>query len=403
MATNQRTGIIAKYVKDFGLVQGLSGIPTMASVPSTGLDPQKSWFSSSPGYSTSSVSFLPQSIISGIGSSTGSTKSFVASGGYALEVLFYIFLYGFVLFFILLLIHFTLYPIFQFSPGSNGLIPMATSYDYTLYWVGGVQPISPAPDQAVVTDSLNLYNFDKLYSLSVDIYLTDLTGRTGLDRLIFYGSSDSFFSTNNVSYALDSNMSLAENFAMDASLSGVNMICYIAEETNDLIITYFVKTNNGVVLQKNSIPIQNIPLFTSFRITIVHDNKMFIVYYNGLQISQTSVLNTNPRNEGAKKRFYANILDTKCGYVQTLMLWNRAISYPEIVGLPIALTGKAKFNVSATNKTIDASCSRGSRSPASRSPASGSSASGSPASGSSASGSPASGSPASGSPASGTT
>jgi hypothetical protein len=143
---------------------------------------------------------------------------------------------------------------------------------------------------------------------------------------------------------LDSSISLAENFARDA-LGGVNMICYIADETNDLIVTYFVKTSTGALLQKSSIPIQNIPLFTPVRITIVYDNSMFSVYYNGLQISQTSMFNTIPRSPGRKQHFYANRLDSKCGYVQTLMLWNRPILYPEIVGLKMALTGKAKFNV----------------------------------------------------------
>jgi hypothetical protein len=129
------------------------------------------------------------------------------------------------------------------------------------------------------------------------------------------------------------------------------MICYIADETNDLIVTYFVKTATGALLQKSSIPIQNIPIFTTVRITIVYDNSMFSVYYNGLQVSQTSMLNTVSRNPGTKQNFYANRLNSKCGYVQTLVLWNRVISYPEILGLNLALTAKAKFNVLAAGES----------------------------------------------------
>lgn len=347
MATNQRTGIIAKYAKDLGLTGAPSfsaASPSVAS-PVTFL-PSTSSFSGFGLPSMPSMSSIPSMpTFSGFGlPSLPASLSLASSGGYILEVFFYIFLYGLVGFFILLLIHYSIYPVFQFTPGSSGLIEMSTTNDFSLYWVEGVQPTSPAPNESDKSDALVNYNFEKHYSLSVDIYITDLIGRTGLDRLIFYSSTDGTFNSANLTYKLDSSISLAENFARDA-LGGVNMICYVADETNDLIVTYFVKTSTGALLQKSSIPIQNIPLFTPVRITIVYDNSMFSVYYNGLQISQTSMFNTIPRSPGRKQHFYANRLDSKCGYVQTLMLWNRPILYPEIVGLKMALTGKAKFNV----------------------------------------------------------
>lgn len=371
MATNQRTGIIAKYAKDFGLIS----LPSFSGVAPVAPPPTGSWFSSSPSTGPLFPSTSSAPLFSGFGLPSLPTVSLAASGGYALEVLFYLFLYGFVAFFILLLIHYTIHPIFQFIPGGSGLIPMSTTNDYMLYWVGGVQPITPAPDPSVTTDLLITYPFDKLYSLSVDVYITDLTGRTGLDRLIFYGSSDTSLNSANLTYSLDKSLSLSENFA-SGSMSGVNMICYIADETNDLIVTYFVKTATGALLQKSSIPIQNIPLFTTVRITIIYDNSMFSVYYNGLQISQTSMLNTVSRNPGKKQNFYANRLNSKCGYVQTLVLWNRVITYPEILGLNLALTAKAKFNVLAAGEsppgqscgTVTKSSSSSSTSPSSTSP-----------------------------------
>jgi hypothetical protein len=247
-------------------------------------------------------------------------------------------LYGFVIFLLLMLVHFTLMPMFRFIPGGKGIIPIATSSDYTLYWAKGVQPITPAPDRTVVSDTLRTYRFVKSYTVSADICLTSLAGHSGLDRLIFFCSNEGAALPS----PLTPNLSLSENFA--TRVNGASMICYVADNTNDLIVTYFMKSaRDGSIVQRSSFPIQNIPLYTPFRITIVYDMNLFTVYFNGVQVSQTTLTQTNPRNDATNHAFYANTLSSKCGYVQTLLLWNRPLAYSEITGNTVALTPMAKF------------------------------------------------------------
>jgi hypothetical protein len=264
-------------------------------------------------------------------------------------------LYGFVIFLLLLLVHFTIKPIFQFVPGGKGIIPIATSSDYTLYWAKGAQPTTAAPDRTVVGDTLSTYPFVKGYTVSTDICLTSLAGHSGMDRLIFYCSNDSSFSL--AGFSLTPNLSLSENFA--TRVTGASMICYVADDTNDLIVTYFMKTAaDGSIVQRSSFPIQNIPLYTPFRITIVYDTNLITVYFNGVQVSQTTLANTNPRNDATKHAFYANPLSSKCGYVQTLLLWNRPLPYSEITGNTVALTPIAKFAMpSKPGSSAGGSCS----------------------------------------------
>jgi hypothetical protein len=197
------------------------------------------------------------------------------------------------------------------------------------------------------------YPFVTQYSLSVDLYITNLTGHTGLERLIFYSASTPF---NPATFPFNPSMSLSENIATTAPQ--VSMICYIDDNTNNLIITYMLKKSSSVI-QRSSYPIQNIPLYEPFRITIVYDTNIFTVYLNGVQVSQTTVDNTTPINPGQNQFFFANTLPTKCGYVQTLLLWTRPIQYNELVAMPVALTGTAKFNIPPTAKTLAGGVSSG--------------------------------------------
>lgn len=340
MATNQRVGIIEKYAKNIGpILQGItaSTVPS-SSISASGKLPSLPSFS---GLSLPSLPSLPSlslPSLSGLGSVSGQSTT---SGGYALQFFFYFFLYGFVIFLLLILVHFTIRPMFQFIPGGKGIIPIATSSDYTLYWAKGEQPTTPAPDRTVVGDTLSGYPFVKSYTVSADICLTSLAGHSGMDRLIFYCSNDS---SNLNNFSLTPNLSLSENFA--TRVNGASMICYVADNTNDLIVTYFMKSaSDGSIVQRSSFPIQNIPLYTPFRITVVYDINIFTVYFNGVQVSQTTLAKTNPRNDATQHAFYANTLSSKCGYVQTLLLWNRPIPYSEITGNTVALTPMTKFTM----------------------------------------------------------
>jgi hypothetical protein len=332
MAANQRVGIISKYAKNLGMLPMLP----MQSLP---LAIGSSVAPSSYASAVPTAVAAAQSFTSGVSTMFSSGQS---SGGYVLQFLFFLFLYGFILFLLLLLIHYTIRPMFQFVPGGKGIIPLSTTNDYNIYWNNGEQPTTAAPDRTAI-DTLNSVEFRNNYSLSVDIYLKTPSTYTGLDRLIFYASSAVF---NPTDFVFNYAKSITDNIADTAETNtarNVCMICYINDNTNDLIVTYFLK--NGI--QKSSSPIQNIPLNTPFRITIVYDTNIFTVYFNGVQVSQTAVgvltaTGLDLRQTG-KMTFYANTRPTKCGYVQTLLLWNRPIQYPELAALPVALTPMAKF------------------------------------------------------------
>lgn len=341
---NKRLPVIQKYVGSGSLLQGITGsvvAPFTGSAFGFGSSPAPRSSASTgwgwgSGWGSSSSTTSPTSSVSSPSTSSG--------GNYALQVLFFFFLYGLVIFLILILIHYTVRPIFQFIPGGSGFIPINPSVDYQIYWNTGKQPEVPAPDPgSLVVDSFNSVLFSKEYTFSVDIYLTNMSQSMGLDRLIFYLATDNSFMK---SFSFDTKLSLADNFLNNKqSMTVVSMVCYIADNTNDVICTYFLKTGNGSVVQRSSFPIKNAPMYSPFRLTVSYGKNTFTTYLNGLQVSQTSVIDATPFSSVDPYKFYANAWPTKRGNVQTLILWNREANYREIIGMPITLTSPAKFGL----------------------------------------------------------
>ena len=356
MEQNKRPDIIRKYtgIDLSSLASGSGALSAVASVfpsfasasasaPAGGAGTTSMFGGVSPFGSVSAFGGVsPFGTVSA--SAFGSALS-TTTGGYALQVLFYLFLYGFVAFLILMLVHFSIVPIFQFIPGGKGIIPISTVNDYAVYWNTGIQPTPSenAPDANILTDPLRNYPFLTLYTYSVDIYLTDLSTSTAKDRLIFYKAGSPL------------NLSTLGTSIQDyAATHNVSMIGYLSD-TNDLLITYY---SGASATRFSSVPIRNVPLYTPFRISVVFDTNLFTVYLNGVQVSQTPVTSISLNaGDTPNQTFRAN--PSSCCYVQTLILWNRALLFNELASVPVALTAPAKFGVAkpTTSSGSSGTCS----------------------------------------------
>lgn len=339
MAQNRRPGIIQKYITQTLSTAALA--PSLAPVGSTdaakgfglgpGLGLGLGTLPSMPSFSSFSLSSLPSP-------SVGTSAS---GGNYMLQVLFFFFLYGFVLFLLLILIHYTVRPVFQFVPGGSGILPISTTVGYRQYWNSGAQPLPTdmVPSMTDVSDPNRGYPFLTKYSFSVDILVTDMSKSSLVDRLIFYKAAAPVVLPTTITSLEDTMAALP-----------VSMICYLSD-TNDLIVTHF---SGQTAIRYNSFPIKNIPLYTPFRITHVFDTNIFTIYLNGMQVSQTTAPAIQVgKGDASPQRFFANMATgtSKCAYVQNLLLWNRPIQYSELNGVQVALTGLAKFGATPSTAT----------------------------------------------------
>lgn len=288
------------------------------------------------------------------------------TGSYLMKVLFYLIFYAFVIFIVLTLVHFTITPIFRFTPGAKGYIGVPGTSDKEVYWASAV-PVAldsaPNPDGV-----LKGFKFENNFTVSIDVFVTKLADTAAQNRLILFktfdfngsGRSKKATLTNEQFQQLCGISQTETNPSNDGPSPGQNTQSYMAQassmimyltETNDLVVTFFVGPNGTLY---NSKPIQNIPLNTPFRITVVVEQKLFTVYLNGKQafqriVSEGITLNSIGGLKTDSQRFYAPPQwaeqPKKTIYIQNLILWPRVIPYLEVTSASPALATADSFGV----------------------------------------------------------
>ena len=281
-----------------------------------------------------------------------------------LQLAFYLILYAFILFLVLLVIHFTITPVFRFMPGSKGFIPVTAFNDSGVYW-NSKQPPAPLSKAPIDGDSLSSYPFLNNFSFSVDLFIRKLTDTNATNRIILMKAPNSGPSNSKISgtlsdsdlNALCANHSSTTNTISDLSQSStkiselinkVSMIMYLTE-VNDLVVSFFSPNKSGILTTYSSKPIQNIPLYEPFRISVVVEERLFTLYLNGKQVFQRIIPDKISHPSGVQK-FYSPPswadLPTKTVFLQNLILNPRVISYDEVVEAQPALALADNFGAS---------------------------------------------------------
>jgi hypothetical protein len=288
------------------------------------------------------------------------------NGSYLLNVLFYLFMYLFIVFIVMLIVHFSITPVFKFTPGANGYIGLPSSTDDKVYWNDKKQPLS---DQVArvpkISDDLGSYHFTSDFSFSVDLFVRRIIdSEKSNTRVILYktfeygndltqkiqatGALGSATGAQNEVYALPgptTDQNLEEYMKTRCS-----MYMYLSD-TNNLGVTFF-SSQNGTPVPYSIREIKNIPLYTPFRVTVVCEGKIFTVYVNGKQAFQriiSSAITLNSNVPTTNQRFYASPEwakePTQTIFLQNLHLWPRAITYKEVTNAQPALALASDFEM----------------------------------------------------------
>lgn len=266
------------------------------------------------------------------------SSSFLTSenGNFTLSVLFYIVLYSFILFLILVIVHFSITPVFKFTPGAKGLIGVPSSTDDIVYWNKKSQPSEIVP---TANDSLSTFEFIRNFSFSVDIFLRKITDADINKRIFLYLAYEPPTSgtNNNLIIVGDFSASSGTSPTTQSVLVSKSYMGMYLTETNDLIVTF---VSRGTPY--NTRPIKNIPFYTPFRVTVVVEDKSFSVFINGQQAFQRIVPGVLTFSDSNLLKFYPPPFGPPI-YVQNLHLWPRAISYKEVQRAQPALALESDF------------------------------------------------------------
>jgi len=288
-----------------------------------------------------------------IGSTAAYTVTSEAAGNYYLQVLFYFLLYGFVVFLVAILIHFTITPIFRFIPGGKGIVPVPGMSDSIVYWNASAQPV-PEAQIPFAGDSLSTYQFENMFSFSIDVFIRKLTDTSNTKRVILYKTYAYGPSiTAPINAPSSQTTALTDPGKTDLLTymqSRVSMVLYLTSE-NDIILTFFSGTNGT---NYSCSPIKNIPLYTPFRIGAIVNKNLFTMYLNGKQTFQRVLptmltMNSSYSLPTTVQKFYSTpawaSLPIQTIFVQNCILWPRAVSYTELEYAQPALAREADFNM----------------------------------------------------------
>ena len=228
-----------------------------------------------------------------------------------------------IIFLVLLLIHYTITPIFSFTSGDGGMIPLSNTSDGQVAWTKG-------PPLADV--SANVVGIlPNTITIQQDIYVDNELTLSNRKRVFLYRASGPV--------VVDT--SQPEDLATQYAES--NLLMYLTPNTNDLIVTAVTKDKKtNAILYESAPTILNVPTKEVFRLTVVLLPELLEVYLNG-KLRATRVLNNQPLDSAA---YFFSTPDAFRNSVRVMNFkyWNRAITAVEARNSGPPLADKALFN-----------------------------------------------------------
>lgn len=238
---------------------------------------------------------------------------------------------GFVLLLLLAFIHYTITPIFSFSPNDKGIIPVPTASDKQTAFTK-VPAASDTPAELKDFQSCN-------YTVGFDLYATGDFPLTKMPRVVFYRNiKDPVSMTDS-----DTEAALKDKF------SGSNFVLWFDPTMNDMYFTVFSQNPAGAVEAQRFGPIENIPFKAVQRITIVFSAQFVEIYRNG-KLELSAAVKNPPKLVPPTANLFPPVLQLQNQImIGSLAYWPRHLTAREIqayesgpVASPIFFTEPAK-------------------------------------------------------------
>jgi hypothetical protein len=266
-----------------------------------------------------------------------------------LTVALYLSSFLFVLFLILVFIHYTMTPIFSFSPAEPGIITIPTSSDRQIAFT-----TSPAASDL----SANFIGIPACsYTVSADVYLSGDFMTSTYPRMILYRAVKNGGVTMN-SQRSNADLGARSVDAYSNQFSDSNIMVWLDPIKNDLFVSVVTNGQTGIgvpaatagsgsaappaSIAPNRIEttkaIENVPMKKVFRLTIVFTQQFLEVYING-NLEQSLAFIGAPLTAATNANFYGPVSAVGPNIrLANLTFWPRTLTAREVrtYGAPIA-------------------------------------------------------------------
>jgi hypothetical protein len=196
--------------------------------------------------------------------------------------LLFLSIFAFIIFLILVIVNYTVKPIFNFTPFSTNTVSYITPtiINETVY-----STIRCPNDTAIRFDKIENINFSN-FTLSFDCFIDGTYKSTDVPRVLFYfGRSPAdirrnndlkeYNGTNNIPNVLD-----ITNTDILTVFNSTNFIIYLDPIKNDLRVGVVTKNTSNTEYLELIPAIENVPINKVFQITMVLSNIFLEVYIN---------------------------------------------------------------------------------------------------------------------------
>ena len=229
-------------------------------------------------------------------SSDSQIKSLGAVGS-IVQLMFYLSTFALVGFLLLIVLHYTTYPVFSFMPGAPGIISVPVPTNRQQDFVNAIAPADKSADFKNILSSQ--------YTLSFDAFIQSDFVIQNAPRILLYNSVNPFILS-------------ATDTISTVRVTNTNLIVYLDSQINDL----YVRVITGPSTYIESKPIKNIPLRTPFRITIMLSSVLLEVYLNGALQQTLPLGNTPPATTRSSAFFGPPVLVQQAVTVTNISYWN---------------------------------------------------------------------------------
>jgi hypothetical protein len=185
-----------------------------------------------------------------------------SQGGFTLvlKYLFYMSVVAVVLFLLLVFLHFTTIPIFTFSLGGSGIIPVPVP-------TAQQTAFAKAPASSDLSCNFTGVTSDS-YTISFEVFLNGEFVTTTVPRVLLYRAAEPVVLQS--SDTIDS---------IDTAFPDSNILVYVDPLKNDLYVSVLDSANPPNLIISD--PVENIPLRQAFRVAIAVASNFVEIYMNG--------------------------------------------------------------------------------------------------------------------------
>ena len=236
--------------------------------------------------------------------------------------LFYICISAFIIFLLLVLVHYTYTPIFSFSSGDGGSIPIGSGVsDAQLIWE------EEPPGSALIS------KFEKIlpcgFTLSLDVFIDKDLAVSNTERMILYRGKKA----------------VVPNSAktLQANYPDSNLLIYLQNDTNDLVVSAVTFDAGGEYIE-SAPTVLNVPIRQPFRLSTIFLPNLLEVYMNGRFIG-SRVLKGKPKQTSTQflappEQFQQTVK------ILNLSYWSRPLLARESASAPPTFPVSADFKPS---------------------------------------------------------